>query len=85
MPTFPGNKTQTDCLTPQLKGLEGWRVEVVDIGGEIRRFIVDRNSTNPEMAKVAIHLELKRRNSSGGYPASKEYRSVTRLYRVRSN
>lgn len=48
-------------LTPQLIGLEGQRVEVVDCDGERRRFIVGK-STGP----VPIHLEIKTRRSSGG-------------------
>jgi hypothetical protein len=32
------------CLTPQLVGLEGWRVEVTDEGGNKWRFIVARST-----------------------------------------
>jgi len=48
-------------LTPQLTGLEGKRVEVVDRNGERRRFIVGKS-----MGWLPIHLEIARRNSSGG-------------------
>jgi hypothetical protein len=48
-------------LTPQLSGLEVKRVEVVDRHGERRRFIVGKNT-----GWLPIHLEIARRNSSGG-------------------
>jgi len=48
-------------LTPQLIGLEGKRVEVVDCYGNKRRFQVGK-STGP----IPIHLEILRCNSSGG-------------------
>jgi hypothetical protein len=48
-------------LTPQLTGLEGKRVEVVDLHGERRRFIVGKST-----GWLPIHLEIARRNSSGG-------------------
>jgi hypothetical protein len=48
-------------LTPQLTGLEGKRVEVVDHHGERRRFIVGKST-----GWLPIHLEIARRNSSGG-------------------
>jgi len=48
-------------LTPQLSGLEGKRVEVVDRHGERRRFIVGKST-----GWLPIHLEIARRNSSGG-------------------
>lgn len=50
-------------LEPQLIGLEGKRVEVVDKDGEVRRFQVGK-STGP----IPCHLELERRNSNGGGP-----------------
>lgn len=62
-------------LTEQLKGLEGWRVEVVTDYGETRRFIVGRST-----GWKPIHLEVSRRTSSGGYAAEKHYRSVRKLY-----
>jgi hypothetical protein len=48
-------------LTPQLIGLEGNRVEVVDRHGERRRFQVGKS-----MGWLPIHLEIARRNSTGG-------------------
>lgn len=48
-------------LTPQLIGLEGKRVEVTDSQGETRRFIVGKS-----MGWMPIHLEIPRRDSSGG-------------------
>jgi hypothetical protein len=65
-------------LTPQLVGLEGWRVEVETEYGETRRFIVGRST-----GWVPIHLEIARRNCRGGMAASKSYRKVTPLYRAR--
>lgn len=65
-------------LTPQLIGLEGCRVEVTDKHGERRRFIVGRS-----MGWAPCHLEIPRRNSSGGMAASLEYEDVRVLERVR--
>ncbi len=48
-------------LTPQLVGLEGKRVEVVDCDGEKRRFWVGKST-----GWLPIHLEIKTRRSSGG-------------------
>jgi hypothetical protein len=48
-------------LTPELTGLEGKRVEVVDRYGERRRFIVGKST-----GWLPIHLEIARRNSTGG-------------------
>ena len=59
------------ALTPQLKGLEGHRVEVIDNYGERRRFWV-RVSTGWQ----PVHLEVKQINSSGGTQADKSYQSV---------
>lgn len=56
--------TRSKCpveLTPQLVGLEGKRVEVVDRDGEVRRFIVGKSTE-----WMPIHLEIKTRASSGG-------------------
>lgn len=49
------------ALTPQLNGLEGQRVEVVDNDGNTRRFIVGKS-----IGWMPCHLEIARRNSSGG-------------------
>ncbi len=65
-------------LTKQLKGLEGWRVEVVTMQDEKRRFIVGKST-----GWKPIHLEIARRTSSGGGAAEKQYKSVTVLYNVR--
>jgi hypothetical protein len=65
-------------LTPQLVGLEGWRVEVETTYGEKRRFIVGRST-----GWRPCHLEIANRRSSGGGSAEKEYKSVTRLYKAR--
>lgn len=48
-------------LTPQLIGLEGKRVEVVDCYGETRRFWVGKS-----IGVIPIHLEVDRRDSTGG-------------------
>lgn len=48
-------------LTSQLIGMEGQRVEVVDCWGEKRRFIVGKST-----GIIPIHLEVARRDSSGG-------------------
>lgn len=63
--------TDRSQLTPQLLQFEGFRVEVVDKFGETRRFKVGRST-----GWRPIHLELKRRDSSGGNGADKEYKSV---------
>jgi hypothetical protein len=65
-------------LTPQLTGLEGWRVEVVTDYGEKRRFIVGKST-----GWKPIHLEIANRRSSGGCGAEKHYASVTKLYYTR--
>jgi hypothetical protein len=48
-------------LTPELTGLEGKRVEVVDRHGDRRRFIVGKST-----GWLPIHLEIARRDSSCG-------------------
>lgn len=48
-------------LTPQLVGLEGKRVEVVDCHGQRRRFQVGKSS-----GVIPVHLELARSTSTGG-------------------
>ena len=48
-------------LTPQLIGLEGKRVEVVDHYGERRRFRVGKST-----GWYPCHLEIARRDSTGG-------------------
>lgn len=72
-------KLRSDAgLTPQLIGLEGWRVEVLTSYGETRRFIVGRSS-----GWIPCHIELRRRDSSGGVSAERDYVSVRKLQRVR--
>lgn len=61
-------KTSRRCpasLTPQLMGLEGARVEVVDSYGERRRFTVGKST-----GWIPCHLELKGANSNGGDPVT---------------
>jgi hypothetical protein len=62
-------------LSPQLVGLEGWRVEVVTTYGETRRFYVGRST-----GWKPCHIEVCRRDSSGGPGAERSYASVKRLY-----
>lgn len=57
-------RTKRRCdaeLTPQLIGHEGKRVEVVDKYGDTRRFIVGKSC-----GWCPCHLEIARRNSTGG-------------------
>jgi hypothetical protein len=63
-------------LTPQLLGLEGWRIEAT-IDGETRRFIVGRST-----GVKPVHLEVKTRRSLGGQPAEKRYNVITILEKV---
>jgi hypothetical protein len=65
-------------LTPQLTGLEGWRVEVLDNYGQTRRFIVGRST-----GWRPCHLEISRRSAYGGPAASSSYQSVRKLYYAR--
>jgi hypothetical protein len=65
-------------LTPQLIGLEGWRVEVVTDYGEKRRFIVGKST-----GWKPIHLEVYNRRSLGGGGAERHYASVKKLYYTR--
>lgn len=68
-------KTGERCpadLTPQLVGLEGRRVEVVDAHGETRRFKVGRST-----GWLPCHLELHNARSLGGGPVmGAPFRSV---------
>jgi hypothetical protein len=65
------------CLSPQLRGYEGYRVEV---SGEHYkyRFIVGRST-----GWKPVHLEIKTKRSHGGGAASKFYDSVKVIERVR--
>jgi len=65
-------------LTPQLVGLEGWRVEVETTYGETRRFIVGKST-----GWKPCHLEIHNRRSTGGGSAERTYQSVRKLYNAR--
>lgn len=65
-------------LTAQLIGKEGYRVDVIDMDGAKRRFIVGRST-----GWVPCHLEMRNRSSRGGAPAAKEYRSVRTIEKIR--
>lgn len=71
-------------LTPQLIGLEGWCVEVIDCYSdeagqpEARRFIVGKST-----GWRPCHLELHSRRSRGGSPAASRYISVRKIEKVR--
>lgn len=58
-------------LHPQLSGLEGKRVEVVDEFDRTRRFYVGRST-----GWLPIHLEVHNRRSLGGGSAVGSYKSV---------
>lgn len=62
-------------LTPQLIGLEGKRVEVVDRDGEERRFYVGKST-----GFTPCHLEILKRGDDGGFSVTgAPFRSVRRL------
>lgn len=67
-----------DGLSPQLTGLEGFRVEVVTDYDETRRFIVGKST-----GWIPCHIEISRRSASGGGAADKHYKSVRVLYKAR--
>ena len=67
-----------DGLSPQLKGLEGMRVEVVTDYDETRRFIVGRST-----GWIPCHIEISRRSAFGGGAADRHYKSVRVLYKAR--
>jgi hypothetical protein len=65
--------------SPQLMGLEGWRVEVQDTPeSATRRFIVGKST-----GWAPCHLEILRSNADGGLPARHDYYMVTPIQRVR--
>ena len=69
----------SDTLTPQLRGLEGCLVEVVDVEGrEPRRFIVGRSS-----GWLPVNLECHEEGTLGGDRANWGYHSVQFIARVR--
>ncbi len=55
-------------LTPSLVGLEGRRVEVVDVDCETRRFIVGKST-----GWIPCHIELHNVRSTAGMAAHKDY------------
>lgn len=55
-----GWRSQSE-LTPEFMGLQGKRVEVVDCWGQKRRFYVGKST-----GFIPVHLEIARRNSTGG-------------------
>jgi len=65
-------------LSPQLKGMEGYRVEVVTDYNETRRFIVGCST-----GWRPCHLEVNNRRSLGGPSAENHYKSVRVLYKAR--
>lgn len=66
-------------LSPQLVGLEGWRVEVIDVGHTVkRRFIVGRST-----GWRPCSLEISRRSACGGGPARMQYDSVRKIEKIR--
>ena len=69
---------QVDARTPQLKGLEGARVEVSTLEGETRRFIVGSSA-----GRVRISIELADRRSRFGSAAAPSYVSVRLIRWVR--
>ena len=77
-PTERKAMRSTGGLSPQLVGLEGYRVSVLDIDGTERRFIVGRST-----GWRPCHIELANRRSRGGSAAAKEYKLVVPLYRAK--
>jgi len=65
-------------LSPQLVGLEGYRVEVEDNLGKVRRFIVGRSS-----GWRPCHITLRTVRSRAGHPADRHFNRVTVIRRVR--
>jgi len=61
-------------LTSQLIGLEGKRVQVLDMDHETRRFWVGRST-----GWRPCHLEIKTRRSTGGDPARAAYQAIVIL------
>jgi len=76
------NQTNECCpidLCPQLIGLEGRRVEVVDTCGDKRRFYVGKST-----GWVPCHLEIARVDSTGGFPVrGAPFKSVVVLTKSR--
>lgn len=74
-PAQRANVRDLSGMTPQLNGLEGWRVEVTRVDGSKARFYVGRST-----GWRPCHLEVATRRSLGGDPADKLYAAVTQLY-----
>ena len=55
-----GWRSQSE-LTPEFMGLEGKRLEIVDCWRQKRRFYVGKST-----GFIPVHLEIARRNSTGG-------------------
>lgn len=66
-------------LTPQLIGLEGWRVEVETEGGSVYRFQVGR-STGWRPCHIALH---NARSHGGGSVSGTPFKRVTPIRKVR--
>ena len=68
-------------LSPQLIGLEGWRVEVTESGRDKpRRFIVGKST-----GWRPCHLEISRVDAHGGGPARQSYLTVKPVSRARQS
>jgi hypothetical protein len=78
MPAQKDTARNNSGLTKQLVGLEGWRVEVTDDGGNKWRFIVGKST-----GWRPCHLEVKTRRSKGGVSACDHYAKVEKLYKAR--
>lgn len=65
-------------LTPQLAGLEGYRVKVIDMAGEVRKFIVGKST-----GWRPCHLEISTTRGACGDPARSKYQAVEPMERVR--
>jgi hypothetical protein len=63
-------------LTPQLAGLEGCRIEVLDNDGNVRRFKVGKST-----GWRPCHLEVANARSLGGSPAARTYQRITVIRR----
>lgn len=80
-PAERDKRRDTSDLTAQLRGLEGYRVEVVDTehnGGQTRRFNVGKST-----GWRPCHLEVHNSRSLGGQPAAKSYQSVRLIRKIR--
>lgn len=70
-----GFRSQSE-LVPELIGLEGWRVKVVDCLGDVRNFTVGKST-----GYIPCHLEIKSKRSHGGEKViGLPFKSVEKLY-----